>query len=183
MSTTTIKLIGRTLNALELCGIIVVLLAAFVFQFAFGELPCPLCLLQRVGFVMMAFGFILNLRFGLRPSHYALVILSALYTAFVALRQIALHVLPGSGAYGSPFLGYHMYTWSFILSMVIIVFTTIMLSIDRQYFPVVGLKRNKIVSYILMLIVLGFIGMNIVSTLMECGIKQCPDNPTQYRLP
>ena len=123
------------LNALEILGIFVTLLMAFAFQFVLHELPCPLCLLQRIGFFSMAFGFLLNLRFGLRPSHYAFVILWALFTSFVALRQIALHVVPGTGTYGSPFLGMHLYTWSFVVSMGIIVFTTLFLGVDRQYIP------------------------------------------------
>ena len=44
-----------------------VLTAALVMQFVFGELPCPLCLLQRVALVGVAYGLLLNLRFGPQP--------------------------------------------------------------------------------------------------------------------
>lgn len=81
-------------NAAELAGIFLVLTVALVLQMFFHEVPCTLCLLQRVGFIGIALGFLMNLRFGFYPSHYALVILSALFTSFVALRQIALHVVP-----------------------------------------------------------------------------------------
>ncbi|MBC7203505.1 MAG: disulfide bond formation protein B, partial [Pusillimonas sp.] len=37
----------RFLNTLGLTGITFVLAFAFVWQFAYNELPCPLCLLQR----------------------------------------------------------------------------------------------------------------------------------------
>jgi disulfide bond formation protein DsbB len=43
--------IGVTLNALGLYGIALVLIAAFAGQILLGELPCPLCLLQRVLFL------------------------------------------------------------------------------------------------------------------------------------
>ncbi|GAL07696.1 hypothetical protein JCM19237_934 [Photobacterium aphoticum] len=44
------------LNTLGLLGITVVLLIGFVLQIAWDELPCPLCLLQRIGFGMVMFG-------------------------------------------------------------------------------------------------------------------------------
>ena len=53
-----------TLNALALLAISIVLLFAFYAQFAYGELPCPLCLLQRAGFVLPNF-YIINLPTGI----------------------------------------------------------------------------------------------------------------------
>ena len=96
----SINHLEQWLNALTIAGIVILLMMAFTFQFLFGELPCPLCLLQRIGFLITSVGFILNLRYGLRPSHYALALLGSLFTVFVALRQIALHILPGDLGYG-----------------------------------------------------------------------------------
>ena len=70
--------IAHILNILALYAISGVLIAAFAMQFALGELPCPLCMLQRVFFCAMAIGPVLNLRFGPRPSHYALSMLAAM---------------------------------------------------------------------------------------------------------
>ena len=64
--------LAQTLNALGLCAIALVLAVAFAAQLLLDELPCPLCLLQRIQFAMLAVGPILNVRFGPRPSHYAL---------------------------------------------------------------------------------------------------------------
>ena len=71
------------LNALSLYGVAAVLAAAFAAQFVLNELPCPLCLLQRIMFTALAIGPILNIRFGPRPSHYALSLLAALIGAMV----------------------------------------------------------------------------------------------------
>ena len=65
------------LNALGLYAIALVLAAAFAAQLLLGELPCPLCLLQRIQFALLAIGPILNVRFGPRPSHYAASLLVA----------------------------------------------------------------------------------------------------------
>ncbi len=170
-------------HLLEIIGVIAVLFLAFGAQLLFHELPCPLCLLQRIGFCCIAFGFLLNLRFGLHPSHYAIVILSALYTIFVALRQISLHVVPGTGSYGSAIFGLHLYTWSFIISMIIIIVTTLMFSIDRQYLhPQLNSQRLRWITHGLFAIVTLLLVMNIISVFLECGFKQCPDNPVTYIL-
>ena len=51
----------RTLDTLALYGICAVLGVAFYYQFGRGELPCPLCALQRVGFVVAGVALVLNL--------------------------------------------------------------------------------------------------------------------------
>jgi disulfide bond formation protein DsbB len=99
-----------TLNALGLYAIALILLVAFGAQLILHELPCPLCLLQRIQFAMLAVGPILNVRFGPRPSHYAVSLLTAAAGAAFASRQILLHVMPGDLGYGSALLGYHYYT-------------------------------------------------------------------------
>ena len=104
----------RTLDTLALLGVSAVLLVAFYYQFALGELPCPLCALQRVGFIVAGVALMLNLRIGYAPAHYGLVLLTSVAAASASLRQIALHVVPGSGSYGSALFGWHFYTWAFV---------------------------------------------------------------------
>lgn len=178
-----IYLSERVANYAELLAVTIVLCVAFLIQFAFEELPCPLCLLQRFGFVCIAYGLLLNLRFGFRPSHYAIVILSAVFTAFVALRQIALHVLPGTGAYGSAIFGLHLYTWSFIAATLVIISTTVLLGADRQYSKsVIKSKRGRHAVNALFLVVVFLIVANVLSVFLECGWQACPDNPITYEL-
>src|ERR1700722_3701835 len=105
---------GVTLNVLGLYGIALILVAAFAAQILLNELPCPLCLLQRVLFSMLAIGPILNIRFGPRPSHYALSLLAAIVGAAFSMRQILLHILPGDAGYGTALLGYHYYSLALI---------------------------------------------------------------------
>lgn len=180
-TTITEKKLAVLANVLDVLALIVILSLCFIFQFALKELPCPLCLLQRIGFLITGIGFLLNLRFGLRTSHYALSLLGALFTAFVALRQIALHIVPGTGAYGSSILGFHMYTWSFIASMALIAFTSIILGFDAQYrASVPNLKSLKWIMHVLIAVMLVLALSNFIAVLGECGLSQCPDNPAQY---
>jgi disulfide bond formation protein DsbB len=102
------------LNVLALYALAALLAAAFAAQFILGELPCPLCLLQRIMFALLAIGPILNIRFGPRPSHYALSLLAAVVGATVSTRQVLLHIMPGDPGFGTALFGYHYYTWALI---------------------------------------------------------------------
>jgi disulfide bond formation protein DsbB len=171
------------LNALGLLAISAVLLFAFGDQLYLHDLPCPLCILQRAAFVAAGLGLALNLRFGPRASHYAVLIIGALAGAFVAGRQILLHIVPGSGAYGSAFYGLHFYTWAFIIFMLIVLGTAVMLLFDGQFergenrtVPLTGLSLIAIVLF--GLLALG----NGVSTVLECAGGLCPDSPVDYML-
>ena len=163
------------LNALGLYAIALVLAAAFAAQLLLGELPCPLCLLQRIQFALLAIGPILNVRFGPRPSHYAASLLVAAAGAAFAMRQILLHIMPGDPGYGSALLGYHYYTWAFIGFAVAIVATAVMLLFDRQ-FEAGTFARTAV------WLVIGLTAANVISTLLECGLAACPADPVAYEL-
>lgn len=167
MKAVNIKKLEQILIMLQLSGIFVLLLLAFYFEIVLQELPCPLCLLQRVGFFAAALGFLMNLRFGLKPSHYAMAICGALFTSFVALRQIALHVIPGlTSGFGSAVLGWHLYTWSFVISMLVVVGTTIMMGFDEQYKASNGHTKGILVNIFFLAAVLLII-VNLVSMLLN----------------
>lgn len=174
--------LSLALNAVSLYALSAVLIAAFAMQFARGELPCPLCLLQRAFFCALAVGPILNLRFGPRPSHYALSMLAALAGAAVSVRQILLHILPGDPGYGSATFGYHYYTWAFILFVLALVLLALMLLLDRQFEPQEARPRLSPAARIAVLLVIGLTAANIFSTLAICGFSTCPDNPVRYEL-
>lgn len=173
-----------TLNALGLYGIALVLAIAFAAQLWLHELPCPLCLLQRVQFAMLAIGPMLNVRYGPRPSHYGLSLLAAILGATVSARQIFLHILPGDPGFGSALLGYHYYTWAFISFAAAIVLIAIMLLFDRSFerageavpAPVSIFVRSAV------FLVITLTALNVLSTLLECGFQACADDPTFYEL-
>lgn len=112
---------SRLLNAIGIWAIAIVLLFAFYAEFILASAACPLCLIQRLGFIGVMFGMVLNLLYGIKPRHYSISIGFAIFGGAVALRQVALHVIPGTPTYGSAVLGLHFYTWAFILFVTIIV--------------------------------------------------------------
>jgi disulfide bond formation protein DsbB len=171
------------LNALGLYAIALVLIAAFAAQLMLHELPCPLCLLQRVLFAALAIGPILNIRFGPRPSHYALSLFAALAGAVVSTRHVLLHILPHDPGYGSALLGYHYYTWALLGFIAAIVLIAAVLLSDRQ-FGGEALQPASADAFVqaAVWLVIGLSVLNAASTLLECGFGACADNPTVYEL-
>ena len=171
-----------TLNALGLYAIAFVLLVAFGAQLILRELPCPLCLLKRIQFAMLAVGPILNVRFGPRPSHYAVSLLTAAAGAAFASRQILLHIMPGDPGYGSALLGYHYYSWAFIGFVVAVIAVAVMLLFDAQFKE--GDKAQPLGNFAraAVWLVLALTALNVLSSLLECGFAACPDNPVTYEL-
>ncbi|RAI03426.1 disulfide bond formation protein B [Acuticoccus sediminis] len=169
--------LAQQLNVLGLFALSAVLGVAFYDQFVNGSLPCPLCILQRAGFAAVGAGLALNVLRGPTPRGYGIMIIGAIAGGAVALRQIALHVVPGTGAYGPPFLGLHFYTWAFIVFAVIVLGCGLMLFLQREY-GIAGRPGifGTLAVLLFVLLVLG----NGVSTLAECSTGLCPDDPVSY---
>jgi disulfide bond formation protein DsbB len=173
-------------NWLGAMAIALVLLGAFILQFAQHELPGPLYLLQRIAFVLCGFGFVLNLRFGSQPAHYGATILGALFGLAVSGRQVLLHVMPGDKGDGAAVLGLHLYTWTFgfFLATVLGVALLLLLSNHREperregrhALPIGGASR--LAAWLLILVTLA----NVVASFALCGPIDCPDKPTSYWL-
>jgi disulfide bond formation protein DsbB len=170
------------LNLLALVGICIALLMAFYFQLVLGEIPCPLCQLQRVALVLVGFGFALNLRFGASATHYAIVILSAVVGAGISMRQDLLHIAPSDPGFGSPFLGLHLYTWGFIAFVASVVFTALMLMLDRDHLATKRILISTTLGTVVLALFLLLGVANLASTTMVCNFGPCPADPTDYAL-
>lgn len=170
------------LNVLALYALAGVLAAAFGLQFILGELPCPLCLLQRIMFALLAIGPILNIRYGLRPSHYALSLLAAIVGAAVSTRQVLLHIMPGDAGYGTALFGYHFYTLALIAFVAAIALISLALLFDRQFASQPAPATAGALATVAIGLIIALTAGNFASTLLECGFKACADNPVAYEL-
>jgi len=171
------------LNILGLLGICAGLGVAFYYQLVLFDLPCPLCLLQRVGMILIGMGFFLNLRLGIRNIHYGLALIGSVTTAAIGMRQVLLHIRPDDAGYGEVFVGLHFYTWAVLASVVAILGIAVMLmlesraSVTRPRGPdafTTGMARVALGVFVLL------IAGNLVSTLLECGPGACADDPVSY---
>ncbi len=114
--------------AIGVLGVAIILCGALVMQFYFHEDPCPLCLLQRAGFVGIGISLLLNLRYGNRSANWASAILCACAGMSASIRQICLHITTPEG-FGSPVWGFHLYTWCFFAFAATIIGSALMLLI------------------------------------------------------
>lgn len=91
-------LLPRGCFALILCGCLAVLGFALYLEHVQGLLPCPLCIVQRVVWLVIALVALLGLLHGPGPSglriYSALLVLLAASGAAVAGRQVHLQLMP-----------------------------------------------------------------------------------------
>lgn len=157
-----------------LCGVIT---AAFIYEWVDDELPCPLCLLQRLGMIATAIGPFMNIRFGFRSVHYGFSIIGSFFGASVSIRQILLHICKDFPEYGHPIFGLELYTWALLVACASILGTAFLLMLlekNEEY-----RKKHPIrpLGYIAIIYLIIIILANAVTTFLECGFTFCPDNP------
>ncbi|THD51061.1 MAG: disulfide bond formation protein B [Bradyrhizobium sp.] len=161
-----------------------ILTAAMVLQYDGGEIPCPLCLLQRVAMFGVCFGIIMHFRHGYSARNDGVGMLFALLLMMVSVRQTLLDIYPrpGHSYIGSAVLGLHMPVWSVVIAMAILAAFAIKFAIlgdehlrDRP--PPAALGRlAKLLS--LYVIAIGLI--NFGSVILQCGADAC--HTSGYRL-
>jgi hypothetical protein len=171
----------------------VVMISAFYIQFAMGEFPCPLCMLQRYGMILATLGalfVIMQARRGtLTTARYAqglgMGLLGVLAGASVSMRQIALHILPGDPGYGEPFLGLHLYTWAFITFAIVMIYVGAMLMLMPRGIPqapAVGTTARTVSTAIIWLFI-GVVAANVIAIIVLEGFALVlPDDPLSYNL-
>jgi disulfide bond formation protein DsbB len=157
-----------------------ILTAAMVMQYAFGELPCPLCLLQRAAMFGICFGIMRDFRGGFSWPNVGLSLLSAVFLLVVSVRQTLLdiYVRPGHVYVGSAVFGIHMPVWSVIISVMLLMAYAVQLAVlggDRNLpgvsagaFPQLKRAGEAVSLYVMALLVI-----NSVSVILQCGFGQC----------
>jgi disulfide bond formation protein DsbB len=169
--------------------LLAILAGAFIAQFAAGEPPCPLCVMQRIAMMMAALGpcstLLMARREGLSQRAIAIGagigILASLLGAAISIRQVLLHILPGDPGFGAPIFGLHLYTWAAIAFACTIAASAVQL-LGLQWFA--GSAVRRIPGARLTGIALGvMLVANILSVIAEAGFAwRLPDNPTSYLL-
>lgn len=166
--------LARKLNLLIILILAGILIASFGVQLFLHEEPCPLCLTQRLCMIGVGLSALMNLRFGIKPAHYALFLFNALVGGGIALRQIVLHICLNFPTFGNPMLGLSLYTWSFVIFSCVVLATALLLLLMRPEEPVATPPFNtleKTAALLFALIILG----NIATSYKLCGFGICPE--------
>lgn len=166
--------------------------AMFVFQFGLGEMPCPLCITQRMGMIASSLGAVYivtqSLRGTLTTSRYlsglGMAILGAIVGGIMSVRQIELHILPGDPGYGTAIMGLHLYTWALISFVVVIVFAGVLLLFGTAFEPIAPTGRVwRTIAWVVVWAFFATIVLNMVVVFFEEGFNWfLPDDPTGYEL-
>lgn len=162
----------RRLNILVLAGVCSVLLTALFFQlFVDSVLPCALCNLQRVGFLLYGIGLLINIRTRDLRGGYLLCFISSTLGSYVALLHILVEIPPGMPQVGSAIFGVHMYGWAFILfnllTIYLVVARFLLTSVNTN---LLGARNNNLVNFLSGLF-LAIVAACLLSISLEVGLK------------
>ncbi len=182
----TLRYIFNEVFMLAMMAVIAAILtAAMVMQYGHGELPCPLCLLQRVAMLGVCFGLMQNLRNGFSDRNLGYSMLFSVFLLVVAVRQTLLDIYPRPGHeyVGSAVMGLHMPVWSILIAVTLITAFAVKLCVvgteDGSRPP----ERTSLVgrlATVLSLYVIAIALINFGSVVVQCGLGQC--HTTGYAL-
>ena len=157
-----------------------ILTVAMALQYVKGELPCPLCLLERAAMFGVCFGIMLNFRRGFSYQNTGFSLLFALLLLVIAVRQSLLDIYPRPGHeyIGSAILGIHMPVWSIIIALSLLAAYAIKLAIiggdeylrevEMAEFPAIRKMADALSLY-----VIAICATNLISVILQCGFGEC----------
>jgi disulfide bond formation protein DsbB len=164
-----------------------ILTAAAVLQYAGGEIPCPLCLLERLAMFGIGYGVILNLRTGFAERNTGISLVFAVLLLIIAARQTLLDIYPRPGHeyIGSAILGLHMPVWSVVIALCVLAAFALKLTIlggddHRRANPIDSFPVLPAVARVLTGALILLCAVNFVSVIVQCGFGEC--HTEGYRL-
>ena len=123
----------QRLNALGAIAAAAVIGGAMFFEFTQDQEPCSFCMMIRFCFTGIAVGALLNVRWGIRVSHYAVMLFSAVLGIVICFYDIVSSYPPISSWGSTPFMGLHLPTWGFIAFVAATALIALLLMFDRQF--------------------------------------------------
>lgn len=171
--------IAVALDRLILCLMLLILAgiltAAMVMQYVFGEIPCPLCLLQRFAMFGCCFGIIQQLRSGTSERGTGLGLIFSILLLVISVRQTLLDLFPRPGHeyVGSAIFGVHMAVWCVFIAIALLVGFAVRLALfggprtAPEDAPMHRLAQG------LAIYVVFICAINFLSVVVRCGLGEC----------
>jgi disulfide bond formation protein DsbB len=153
-----------------------ILTFAMILQYRDGEIPCPLCLLQRVAMFGVCIGIILHFRGGYSARNDGISMLFALFLLIVSARQTLLDIVPrpGHSYIGSTIFGIHMPVWSVIIAVAILLaFAIKMLVLGGDLRDGEKPRLFSGATKLLSGYVVAICAINFISVILQCGLDAC----------
>ena len=188
--------VERLLNFIGMLGMTGVLIGAFYYQFANRELPCTLCLLQRLAMIAVAIGAAMNVVLGPAARHYGVCLVSAMFGLALSIRQSLLHINPNFdkekgqptldamaiAPFGEAVMGLHLYIWGVLIFAIAILLIGLVQMLGTQSEPQADETRADEPAWLSRLGAIGVgllvivSGAETISTFLECGFGDCPND-------
>ena len=176
----TVVAFDRLIQLVMLAVVAAIVSWAMVLQYAFGEIPCPLCLLQRVAMLGCCFGLIVQLREeGPERTERGtgIALLFALLLLVISARQVLLDIVPrpGHDYIGQPVFGLHMPVWSVLIAVALLGGVAIRLVLFGAPRAQAGARDSAFSrpARALEIYVLAISAINFVSVVLQCGLGEC----------
>ncbi|WP_019409006.1 disulfide bond formation protein B [Pseudomonas psychrophila] len=157
-----------------------ILTTAMTLQYVGGELPCPLCLLQRAAMLGVCFGIIQQFRHGFSFANTGISLFFSVFLLIVSVRQTLLDIYPRPGHeyVGSAVLGLHMPVWSVIIAVCLIIAFALQLIVwgantPSKLKPLAQYRVLSTIALVLSLYVIAVGLINFVSVGVQCKFNQC----------
>ena len=154
-----------------------ILTAAMIMQYTFGEIPCPLCLLQRFAMFGCCFGLVQQLRFGTSERGTGIGLIFSVLLLVISVRQTLVDILPRAGHeyVGSTIFGIHMPVWSIFIAVALLLGFAVRLALfggsrsapDAAGAPITWSAQGLIIYVVFICAV------NFISVVAQCGISEC----------
>src|SRR6516162_2347273 len=166
-----------------LLALAAILTIAMVVQYGLGEIPCPLCLLQRFAIFGCCFGLIKQLHSGSERGTGISLIFSILLLV-ISARQTLLDIVPRPGHeyVGSAIFGIHMPVWSIFIALALLIGLAVRLTLfgGLRSAPAVESHLIRRSAQGLAIYVVFVCAVNFLSVIVQCGMDQC--HTSEYRL-
>lgn len=169
--------LDRLVLLLMLLILAAILSAAMTLQYAFAEIPCPLCLLQRVAMLGCCFGLIGQLRDGRSERGTGISLVFALLLLVISVRQTLLDLCPrpGHSYIGSAVFGVHMEVWSVLIAVALLLGFALRFALfgaPRAAPEPEGSAISRWARGLTIYVVL-LCAINFLSVVLQCGLGQC----------
>jgi disulfide bond formation protein DsbB len=170
-------MLDRVILWLMLLVLAGILTAAMAIQYVDRDIPCPLCLLQRVAMFGCCFGLIHQLRSRDSQRGAGIGLVFSVLLLLISARQTLIDLFPRPGhAYiGGTVLGVHMPVWSVFIAVALLVGFAVRLAIfgGPRAAPKAEGSTLRRLTYALGLYVIIICGINCLSVLVQCGFGEC----------
>jgi disulfide bond formation protein DsbB len=176
-SSPTSAVLDRLILLAMLAVLAAILTAAMTMQYALDEIPCPLCLLQRLAMFGCAFGLIQQLRGDNSERGSGIALIFAVLLLVISVRQTLLDIYPrpGHDYIGDAVFGLHLPVWSVIIAVALLLGLAVRLALfsgahhtknDAHMLP-------RIILQLLVIYVVAICAINFFSVIAQCGFGQC----------